>query len=344
MIVEKRVLVDLPMVYAVARLSVNARPYYMAASEQENGKCYLVDCGTFEPFLAWDAPGGVMNLVPIEEKDGAFLAIERFYPVFRSEEAQIVKGRLRFENGELSCRKSKVCDLPFAHRIGLIGRPGSRSLVACTLCGGKAFQEDWSVPGGAYVGDAGRELRQVLGGLTKNHGLFVRNGTGRDAVLFSAHEGVFALVKDGGAWTAKKLLDEETSDLCLEDLDGDGEEELVAIQGFHGDVLSVYKRENGSFRRAAELPIAFGHVLWAGEICGRKGIVVGNRGGDKELAVYWTGADGKGGIRFEREVVDEGVGPAQISVRSGSGGTEILSANHGIGQLTLYRLRQNDTD
>lgn len=344
MIVEKRVLVDLPMVYAVARLSVNARPYYMAASELENGKCYLVDCETFEPFLVWDAPGGVMNLIPVEEEDGAFLAIEQFYPIFRSEKARIVKGTLRLENGTLSCQKSRVCDLPFAHRIGLAGRPGRRSLVACTLCGGKAFQEDWSVPGGAYVGDAGGELKQVLGGLTKNHGLFIRNEAGRDTVLISAHEGVFALGKNDGGWTAEKLLDEETSDLCLEDLDEDGEEELIAIQGFHGDALSVYKRENGSFRRAAELPIAFGHVLWAGELCGRKGIVVGNRGGDKELAVYWTGPDGKGGIRFEREVVDEGIGPAQISVCNRNGGTEILSANHGIGQLTLYRLRQNDTD
>jgi hypothetical protein len=343
MMIHKKVLADLPMVYAVTIIQVDGKSFYMAASEAKDGKCYLIDAQTYETHLAWNSPGGVMSLVSIEEENGAFLAIEKFFPVFLSEKACITQGRLQFINGTLTCTREKVCDLPFVHRIGLIRNGDAKTLVASTLCGGKAFTEDWSIPGGIYIGayQSGSQtlLTQVQDGLTKDHGLFIKKENGKDVVLFASHEGVFHLMQKDGQWKVEKYLNDESSDIFLEDIDEDGVDELMDIQGFHGDQLVIYKRLNGVYRLVESIPIAFGHVLWAGKLCGHMGIIVGNRGGEKELNIYWRTSDIGEKVEFEKQVVDKDVGPAQIVVRHYRCGDDILSANHGIGQLALYQLR-----
>ncbi len=340
--IHKKILADLPMVYAVAVIQVAGKPFYMAASEAKDGKCYLIDAETYETHLIWDSPGGVMNLVPIEEEKGSFLAIEKFFPVFSSEQAFISRGELEIVNGTLTCTKEKICDLPFVHRIGLIGAGARKTLVASTLCGGKAYTEDWSIPGGVYVGVyhpfSQILLSQVQDGLIKNHGMFIKKEGGRDVVLFCSHEGVFQLKQNDGQWQVEKFLNDECSDVFLEDIDEDGVDELMTIQGFHGDQLVIYKRLEGVYRLVESIPIAFGHVLWAGKLCGHIGIIVGNRGGEKELNIYWRTSEIGQKVEFEKQTVDKDIGPAQIVVRHHRHGDDILSANHGIGQLTLYQL------
>lgn len=337
MIVKKKVLADLPMVYAVAELRVGAGTYYIAASEDRDGGCCMVDGETLESFPLWNEPGGVMSLVPVPGENGAFFAIERFFPIFRSEDSKIIKGKIYFQDGKPVCNRKTVYGLPFTHRIGLMGG----DLIACTLCGGKAYQEDWSVPGGVYAGSLqGESMRLILGNLTKNHGLFLQND--RKIALISSHEGVFSLMRQGGGWVMEQWIQEEAGDVFLEDLDGDGQEELLTIQGFHGDRLVAYHRAEGRFHPWAELPISFGHVLWAGKICGREGILAGSRRSEKELAFYAFEPDGAGKARFRKEIIGLGGGPTQVAVCQRGDGTDILAANHGMGQLVLYQVRNHE--
>lgn len=43
-------------------------------------------------------------------------------------------------------------------------------------------------------------------------------------------------------------------------------------------------------------------------------------------------------LSFNEEIIDEGVGPTQISVIEGENYCKILSANHGVGEVVLYEV------
>ena len=63
-----------------------------------------------------------------------------------------------------------------------------------------------------------------------------------EVLLIAGSEGLYEVAVPGGAdipWRAERLLDREISDAVTVDLDGDGVEELVTIEGFHGDEIAA---------------------------------------------------------------------------------------------------------
>ena len=60
--------------------------------------------------------------------------------------------------------------------------------------------------------------------------------------------------------------------------------------------------------------------------------VVGCRGGARELCCFTQGADG----RFHRQVIDSGVGPANVWHDFAGGRELLLSANREINEVALY--------
>ncbi|WP_102409664.1 hypothetical protein [Beduinella massiliensis] len=341
--IEKKVLCSLEQPYSVSPFTYEGEACCLAASEGVDGPCCILTAQgpvTLRGALA----GGCMNLVAVPECENTFLTIQRFYPVFKSEGAQVVLVRVgkRNADGTADCEVTKLCDLPFAHRIALCGEPGSRYLVAGVLCRAKAFTGDWSQPG--YVaafpldvraGTVG-EMEMILDTLHKNHGLSVQPQSGPYELIVSGEEGVFAVSHEGGVWKTACILPQETSDVCMTDLEGDGGSDLLTIQGFHGSAFNVWGREDGGWQKIYTHPLAFGHVLWCGRIGRCMCALSGSRLGDKELTLHvFYRAHGRIG-QEESTVLDAPCAPTQVAVQPIEGGARIYAANTEQGEIACY--------
>jgi hypothetical protein len=184
-------------------------------------------------------------------------------------------------------------------------------------------------------------MKPVMQGVSKNHGMHLAIIDGFPTMLIAGGEGLFGIrIPDHpeDEWTCETLIDHETSDVYIADIDMDGEMEFVTIEPFHGDTLAIYKRINGRLRMEFEMGVSFGHALWAGELLGAPAILVGNRGGEKDLFMLRPKSGNP--LDMAYEVIDSGVAPAQISVVPGSDSALIVSANHGKGEVALYRVSE----
>lgn len=340
---EKTFLADLPLVYAVSAIEISGKPYFLAASELEGqgSLCLLLDPVSGRKDVIWDAPGGVMSLIPIPGEDGAFLSIEEFYPVFKSEKASIHKTVVKVLENGLEISKQLICRLPFTHRITLLQEPDGIYLAAANLCNSKKFVEDWSDPGGVHIGPYTLEpkLETVLGGLSKNHGMYTQPTARGDVLWIGAHEGVTRYWREDGCWKHEFVIRDETSDMWIADIDGDGQDEMAVIQGFHGNQAKVLKCVDGLWQSIAELPIDFGHVVWAGDVLGKRCLITGSRGGDMALKLHQV-VSSDGGLGFETHILEEGVGSTQIAVVNNGQSVWICSANHETGTVDLYTVTE----
>lgn len=346
MIYKKEILVDnFPGVYAVGSIMINHRLHYVAASENREGKMYLVDSHSGQPFELKGGAGGVMGILAAPEKE-RMIGIEGFYPVFDSDKAKLVtfdveKGD---ENEYQIGKRLMEIKMPYIHRIGFLREPDGIYVAAGNLCGKKSFTEDWSSPGmmkiGKYTMGIVKSFEVIQDGIYKHHAMYIKeNENGFDDLYYGGSDGVFQTIRRNERWISRKLIDIPVSDIVSEDIDGDGKNELVVIEEFHGDRTVIFKDCGNGFERRMEIPMNFGHVLWYGKILGKPALLLGNRGGGQRLVLYRFSSDEKGKIYMKEEtVIDEGQAPAQITVINSMEESDIIAANHGVGQLVRYRL------
>ncbi len=340
---EKTVLCKMTKCYAVTTLTYQGELHMLAAPEGPD-RCILFDAEGREKSTVWTGPGGVMGMVPLPWKDGAFLATQRFYSFNDAEDARIV---LAEPDGEGGWSVKTLCALPFVHRFDVLESGGRRYLLVCTLKGGQAYQGDWQFPGGfwaaelpddlsAFSYDDPLRLTLIRKNVLRNHGYWRGEEDGREFALVCSEEGVERLdppEAPGGEWRFTKLLDVPASDAVLMDLDGDGERELAVITPFHGDTFTVYHAAPGGYAPVWTLPekAEFLHAIWGGEIEGRPAVALGNRAGAMLLfLVRWSG-DG-----YVTEVLDEHCGPANCTGFRHGGHDCILSANRETDEVALY--------
>lgn len=342
---EKRMLAELPLVYAVTSIHMNGKDYFLAASELEGtqSKCLLIDPQTGHCELVWDRPGGVMSLIPVPDRNGEFLSIDEFYPVFKSKNAAIYLTKLSFAGGNLHTDKKKLCNLPYTHRITLLQEPDGLFLAAANLCRSKEFVEDWSAPGGIHIGAYGAQvsLEEVYHGLSKNHGMYTQRTQRGDVLWIGAHEGLFRCSREDGGWKTERILDEEISDLWMSDVDADGEDELAVICGFHGNKAQILKRKDDAYIPMASIPLNFAHVVWLGTLQDNPYMITASRGGEMELAIHRIMCADEG-YRLQTTILDHGVGATQIAVVSADSKTMICAANHETGTVDLYTLTNEE--
>lgn len=274
--------------------------------------------------------GGVMSLVP--QPEGALLAVEGFYPPFLAQEAEII--RVGADG-----RREKLARLPYAHRIEVVDAQGGPWLVAATVCTEKGTRDDWSSPGRLYAGrlSPGGGVPPVLKPLPwklhRNHGM----NSCAHGLLIGAEEGAFLLRPPEGPgqnWTLDRLSDDPCGEAALWDLDGDGAEELICIEGFHGDGITVRARDRDGHYRPVwrpEIPLEFSHALWAGRFGGRATAFLGHRRGRGGLySLRWEAG------QYRLSLQDEGGAPANLAVWRGPEGDALLAANHGQGLCSVY--------
>lgn len=333
---------DLPFCYAVTGIKINGRTQFLFASDDRN-PCYCLDIRTFEKQTVWEAPGGTMAMVPVPERNGDFLAIQLFNPGFQAQEAQVVQAQ--YQNGRWDVRT--LFKLPYVHRLDILERAGVRYLIACTVCASKKFEQDWSSPGAIYAtelpADISRivSLKQIAGGMHRNHGFWPLRYNDFKAGLTSCDEGVFEVLPPerlGGDWQVRCILGRPVSDLAIADIDGDGIPEMAAIEPFHGSEFNVYRRMEAGYipfyRYPRELP--FGHAIWGGRLRSRPVFIGGCRAGSQELFMLrWENG------RIVDEVIDSGCSPANVAVISGDEYDLLAVASRETGRGVIYSVRDS---
>lgn len=338
--VIKEKLAELSMCYSISLMEYSGREYCLSASEERDGEIVMIDTQSKAVSKITGLAGGVMAMIPIPEENGAFLAIQKFYPVFDSGQAEVVWCRISGDVKEtMEAEVRLVAVIPFVHRIALVGEPGSRKMIAATLCKDKDFVDDWSKPGSVYLYDLNENWKPVqisvmLGGIYKNHGMYTYQKRGGYYTMIAGQEGVWAIDRQ---YHMPHICNEPVSDLCLFDVDGDGVDEIVCITPFHGDHLNVFKSIQGGWRVIADEPIAFGHAVWAGRCAGEPMILSCSRGGDKCTRAYHPVMK-DGVLEMPSVDIDEGVGASNIAIKEKDGIVVLYAANHGVGEVARYTI------
>ncbi len=345
---EKKKIASLEKCYSIAPLMYQGALHILVAAEKTD-RCILFDAEGNEKATVWEEPGGVMTMVQVPDTDGQFLATHRFYSPNDAKEAKII---IATPDGTGGWEIRTLVDLPFVHRFDILTSGGRRYLIACTLKSGHAYREDWSSPGKIYVAklpedlsgfDEDHQLKlQVLrDGMLKNHG-YCRIVEGKEeSSLVCSEQGIFRCYPpgedDGDDWTVEQLLDKPASDALLMDLDEDGERELVVLSPFHGDKITICRKDGGGWDAAYQYPekADFLHAVWAGTIGGRPAAFIGYRKGARRLMAFIWDPDRRD---FTFRTLDDDCGPANAYEYILDGEEILIATNREIDEVALYKL------
>ncbi len=307
----------------------SARGKRVLCATESEGKCVSFDARTGENVeTVWEGPGGTMTIVPYGED--LFYATQAFFKGMRGGGSYVVRVK-QDENG--AYRTEKCLDLPFLHRFAVIDVLGKPWFVGGTIADWKDSRDDWSRPGRIRIGKMNAQpviLQDIKSGIFKNHGMYTGPFEGHPVtVICTGTEGAFAVIPpeaEGEDWQVKQLLDCEVSDIRVYDLDGDGQEELVTIEGFHGDRMKVYKKripetETGkvnmggtvglsadgtecAYDEVYSFPLAFGHPIWCGSMLGKPRILIGSKQANSGLFIL-TPKQGEDRLTMDVQMIDE---------------------------------------
>lgn len=331
---------ELEKCYALSTVSAGGKMHLLAAAEKRD-PCYLFDLAGNLTETVWEAPGGVMTMVPVPGAEGTFLATHAFYSPNDSAEARLICARRTPEGWRINT----VAELPFVHRFDILPRGGVNYILACTLKSGHEYKNDWRFPGALWTGvlsdDPAAELTLTVlrEGLGHNHGYTRYENGGVLSGVISCDRGVYRVTPPeapGGDWEVELLLDVPASDAVLMDMDGDGKPELFTISPFHGDTITIWRLDDsGTYREAYRYPevLPFLHAIWGGVVYGRPTVYVGNREGERLLLGFYYEPK-SGSYRFE--TVDAGAGPANCMLFERSGHPALLAANRETNEIAIY--------
>lgn len=332
---NKKILMNVESVYTANAFQVDGKALVAAGSET-TPQVYLQDMLSGEKCLVSDCPGGVMSFVPVPGNPDVFYSIMGLFPGFVGQEAGVFQHR---RNGA-EWTTVKAMPLPWAHRCDVIEKNGKCYLFGVSCSKFKAEPLDWSNASEIWAVELdsdGNLLEPVLvdNNIYRNHGMLKTKVAGVDHLYISGAEGIFEIdMNAAGKWGLRQVFDKEVSEFGFVDLNGDGQEELVTIEPFHGENLNVYRKNEESWELKFTGVLSFGHGLSCGVFNGQPVIVVGNRRGTYTLDMYTCDnlAEGK----FTLTVLEEEAGPTQTLVFNVEGTDYILSANQKKNEVAVY--------
>ena len=337
MIVKKIELSELLRCYATRAFKVDNGLSLFYASEEEGYPCYEFFGKDFsKKRIVWESGGGCMSIIPVPYKENEFLAILDFYLKVTPSKARLVWGRKEDNQWVIK----DVLHLPFLHRFEIFDINGQLHFVGATIADNKENKDDWSLPGSIYTGifpndfNEGLKISKLSTGYYRNHGLTKHINDGREVVYMSSDCGVIEItppyVDD---WKVEKILDGNISEIAIGDIDGDGLDELITIEPFHGDTIKIYKLDGDYYKHiyTYDNPIDFGHALVFCTLNGVATFLAGIRRCDCELVAFQF-IDGK----IKKKLIDTGVGPANIYVYNEVDYDLILSACHTENKAVVY--------
>lgn len=335
--IEKKKLADIKRCYCTSNQRMDNKNNIIFASEDPNIGCFMFYGKEFEnKKTLWSNPGGCMSFVQIPGKDHEFLAVQEFYLKVSPSLAKIVWGRIVDGNVELK----DVLYLPYIHRFDIYHKNGVNYFIGATIASSKENKDDWRVPGKIYVGelpdnlDQGLKVEVLVDGLYRNHG-YCKDLSGIGG-YFGSDQGIFKVnppLDRNGTWEIEVMMQGNISEIAVIDIDGDGEQEIMTIEPFHGNIIKIYKKIDGKYTAVYEYEnkIDFAHTLVGGYLRGKPTFIAGVRREDAEL-FYVQFIDG----RFITKVIEKGVGPANIMLVNEEDRDLILAANHSANEAAIY--------
>ena len=257
----------------------------------------------------------------------------------------------------------RVADVPFIHRIALAQlseRASTKTpfLIVASIRGEAGKPGEWYSPGSLWCYELPTDPHAVTAwrahlldaSLHINHGLSINDvdKDGRDDVLISCTEGLIwyeppaAPMTDGwGKWI---ISDRECSDTCAADLDGDGINEILAIEPWHGNNLVWYKatgdlRTDPWDRYLIDDKLNRGHSLAAVDVDADGGleVICGYNGEGTSLHLYR--AEDLDRNRWHKETIDNGglgVGQMHVQDMNGNGRLDIVTSGLSTGNVKWY--------
>lgn len=340
--IEKIHLDDIVRCYCASHIEIDGQFYALFASENPTSECYSYTGENFDQKeIVWNDRGGCMSIIPFEDRNGEFLAVNEFYLKVTPSLAKIVWGRKTADGWEIK----DLFSLPYLHRFDIYRVNGVDYIICATIARNKQNKEDWSEPGQIYVGVLPEdltqkvELKQIADGCYRNHGYSRSMYQGRVCGYFSSDQGVLRVEPPkelGDDWTVTRTIDKPIGEIAFIDIDHDGKDEMMTIEPFHGNAMHIYKEnENAGWDIVFTYPteIDFAHTLVGRKIAGINSFAGGVRRVNAELFIiqYLNG-------QYEVKTVEAGVGPANIDVVNMPDCDLILSANHTKNEAAVYRI------
>ena len=341
--IEKKILDEIDRCYCASHVTVDGELKVLLASEEIDGPCYSYSGENFEKKeTVWEKAGGTMSIIEIPHTNGEFLAVQNFFPGFNSLNSKIVWGK--YEDGRWVIKD--FLKLPYVHRFDLLESEGKLFFIGATLCCSKKDRNDWSDPGRIWIGELPEDLNEemeikpIKDFLLKNHGYWRGESEGCQVGYVTCDSGIYMVTppKGGSDWEVKQLLAGQISDVAVFDLDQDGKEELVTIGPFHGNELLIRKKvDDRRYETVYQYPnkMDFAHAVWAGNLLSKPSVVFGIRRMDCELGYIQFDTERN---EYNTEIIEKGVGTANVDVVHGKDREIIIAANHTKNEAAVYIL------
>lgn len=336
--IEHIALDEMYRAYAAATFEINGETAIFIASEEEGYPCYMYQGDKFEnKTVVWENGGGCMSIIPIPNKDNEFLAIMDFYLKESPSRAKLVWGK--YVDGEWEIKD--VLFLPYLHRFDIYNIDGINYFVGATIADEKEYKDDWRKPGSIYIGEIpnvpteGIELRKIAGDMFRNHGYYRYEDEDGIRGYFTSDEGVYEL-NPYDDWSIHRVMDGAIGEIAVMDINGDGENEFITIEPFHGDSIKIYEKKDGSYEEVYEFPyeLNFGHTLEADIMNGIPTFVGGiRRIGNQLFTIQYL--DGE----YKLNILDDG-GPSNVALGHRDEYDFIVSSNHTRNEAAVYLLHK----
>ena len=251
--------------------------------------------------------------------------------------------------------------VPYLHRIAMVNVNGQPLLLVATLQGQGSHLNDFDAPGALWCYRVPRdpvhqtwEKRLLDGHIKLNHGLSVCDvdGDGRPDLLLGARSGLLWFEPprgDGFAdhWQRWTISPRESSETYAADIDGDGVNEVLSIEPWHGHELVWYKaagdiRTGAWERHVISDKLNRGHSLWCGDIDDDNAmeVLAGYNGPGTALNIYRT--ENLDANTWRVSQIDDHIGMGQMAVvdLNGNGKLDIAASGMSTGNVRWYEQRR----